>query len=60
MCLASAIPNNHWRICACHEDKCNEDGIDKLLRKYMAVKPSETSTLSLNLFDRDIEIMLDG
>ncbi|VIO90727.1 Uncharacterized protein BM_BM10651 [Brugia malayi] len=60
MCLASAIPNNHWRICACHEDKCNEGGVDEMLKKYMAVKPWETSTLSLNLFNPDIEILFNG
>uniref|UniRef100_A0A0R3RIN5 ZP domain-containing protein n=1 Tax=Elaeophora elaphi TaxID=1147741 RepID=A0A0R3RIN5_9BILA len=60
MCLASAIPNYHWRICACHEENCNEDGIDEMLRKYMAVKPSETSTLSLNVFDGEIEMLLDN
>ncbi|KAL4001986.1 hypothetical protein ACH3XW_1610 [Acanthocheilonema viteae] len=59
MCLASAMPNNHWRICACHEEKCNEDGIDEMIRKYMAVKPSETSTLSLNVFDREIEMFFE-
>ncbi|CAG9529995.1 unnamed protein product [Cercopithifilaria johnstoni] len=59
MCLASATPNNHWRICTCHEDKCNEDGIDEMIRKYMTVKPWETSTLSLKLFDHNIEVIFD-
>lgn len=60
MCLASAIPNNHWRICACRKDRCNKGGIDEMIRKYMSVKPLETSTLSLKLFDREIEVFLNN
>uniref|UniRef100_A0A915PLP1 Uncharacterized protein n=1 Tax=Setaria digitata TaxID=48799 RepID=A0A915PLP1_9BILA len=58
-CLASTIPSSHWRICACHAERCN-DGIDKMLKNFMTVKPMETSTLPLNVFDRYLEFVLNG
>ncbi|VDN07468.1 unnamed protein product [Thelazia callipaeda] len=60
MCLASTSPNSHWRICACHEDQCNRGGVNDMLRKFMLKKPHETSTLSFQLFDKTLEILLDG
>lgn len=60
MCHASSSPKNHWRVCACSESNCNEKGIEALLAKHANSERVLATTYSLDLIERDIQIVVDG